>query len=181
MRIVAALLLTFALAGCGSKFREYDGPAVTRIVVYKAEREVHLLHGDTVLESFQMELGFAPDGPKQRYGDGRTPEGRYYIDRRNPNSTYHLSLGIDYPRGVDRQRAAEAGVNPGGDIFFHGTPRAYRGRDDWTAGCIAITDREMEVMYSMVGIGTPVDIYPHRPQAAPLAVPDPLQPAPFGR
>ena len=181
MRILATLLLCAALAGCGSKFRTYDGPPVTRIVVFKAEREVHLLHHDQVLESFQMELGFAPEGAKERYGDGRTPEGRYYIDRRNPNSDFHLSLGIDYPRGVDRQRATEAGVNPGGDIFFHGTPRIFSRRDDWTAGCIAVTNDEIEVMYSMVGVGTPVDIYPNRPVEAPQALPRPLSPAPFGR
>ncbi|PRY93041.1 L,D-transpeptidase-like protein [Hasllibacter halocynthiae] len=181
MRILAFILLTLALTGCASKFRSYDGPAVTRIVVYKAEREVHLLHHDAVLESFDMELGFAPEGTKERYGDGRTPEGRYFIDRRNPESRYHLSLGIDYPRGVDQQRATEAGVDPGGDIFFHGTPREFAGRDDWTAGCLAIPNRDIERMYAMVGIGTPVDIYAARPAPNPMVLPDPLRPAPLGR
>lgn len=160
-RAAALLLVVAAASGCGGKLRSYDGPEVTRILVLKGERKMALLHHGEVLESYDIGLGFEPVGHKQREGDGRTPEGRYFIDRRNPESEFHLSLGISYPEPHERMAASEAGVDPGGDIFIHGTPREYRddGRD-WTAGCIAVTNREMEEIYAMVGTGTPIAIYP---------------------
>lgn len=154
-----ALTVIAALTGC-SRFIEYDGPEVTRVVVYKEDRLLLLFHNDEVLESFEIELGFAPVGHKFERGDGRTPEGDYIIDRRNPNSEYHLSIGISYPNAEDIARAREAGVNPGGDIFIHGTPRPFRRNDDWTAGCIAVTNAEMRLIYAMVQNGTPITIYP---------------------
>ena len=158
MRIVLLLALAVALSAC-SKFRTYDGPAVTRVVVFKEERIMHLLHGDKVLKSVPIELGWAPSGHKFQEGDGRTPEGRYTIDRRNPNSDYHLSIGISYPNQADAARARMSGKSPGGDIFIHGTPKAKRRQDDWTWGCIAISNREMEDVYAMVRDGTVIDIY----------------------
>jgi murein L,D-transpeptidase YafK len=150
-----------ALAGCGQKFRAYDGPEVTRLQVYKARRRLYLLHHLEVLEDYPVHLGFTAEGPKRFKGDGRTPEGFYMIDRRNPNSSFHLSLGISYPSDVDRAFALAHGRDPGGDIFIHGGPR--RGIDrrgpDWTAGCIAVTDRQIEKIYAMVGLGTPIDIF----------------------
>ena len=159
-RRLAVIGGVLALAGC-SKFKTYRGPQVTRIVVYKADKQMYLLHSDKVLEKFQIHLGFAPTGHKQVEGDGKTPEGRYYIDRRNPNSDFHLSLGISYPNYVDRARAAAMGQSPGGDIFIHGQkgPRIANG-GDWTWGCISVTNREIEQIYAMVGRGTPIDIYP---------------------
>lgn len=160
MRLLAVLLVTFlALTGC-SRFIEYDGPQVTRIVVHKSERQMVLYHFDQVLETYEIELGFAPEGHKFREGDGRTPEGEYLIDRRNPNSEWYLSIGIDYPNEEDIARAEEAGVDPGGDIFIHGTPRPFRRGDDWTVGCIAVTNAEMRQIYAMVELGTPITIYP---------------------
>ena len=119
-----------------------------------------LMHHDQVLEAYEFELGFAPEGDKQVEGDGRTPEGRYFIDRRNPESAYYLSLGISYPNDADRAEARELGQSPGGDIFIHGTPRPFRGQDDWTWGCIAVTNAEMRQIYAMVRTGTIIDIYP---------------------
>ena len=165
-RIIALLALAFAASGCASKFRTYDGPEVTRVVVYKQERQMHLLHGAQTLRSFDFELGFAPEGHKQVEGDGRTPEGRYLIDRRNPDSRFHLSIGIDYPRPQDIAVAQALGQAPGGDIFIHGTPKPFRRKDDWTWGCIAVTNREMEDIYAMVRDGTVVDIYASARQAA---------------
>lgn len=161
-RFVLVALLALGLAGCGSKFRSYDGPEVTRVVVMKTDRRMHLLHGRTVLRSFDVDLGFAPAGHKQFEGDGRTPEGRYLIDRRNPNSDFHLSLGISYPNENDREVASSMGLSPGGDIFIHGGPRRGLDRNgpDWTAGCISVTNREMEDIYAMVKDGVPVDIFP---------------------
>ncbi len=157
--LLLALLTVVALSGC-SRFIEYNGPEVTRIEVFKNERIMMLFHNDEVLETYEIELGFAPEGHKFEYGDGRTPEGEYFIDRRNPNSDFYLSIGISYPNEEDIARAREAGVNPGGDIFIHGTPRPFRNIDDWTVGCIAVTNREMRQIYAMVGNGTRIIIHP---------------------
>lgn len=148
------------LAGCGSKFARYDGPEVTRVVVQKTGRRMLLLSGATPLAVHDVQLGFTAAGPKQFEGDGRTPEGRYHIDRRNPNSSFYLSIGIDYPNDRDRAYAESLGLRPGGDIFIHGWGDKRRSRkDDWTAGCIAVTNREMRDVYAMVRDGVPVDIY----------------------
>ncbi len=154
-------IMTF-LSACASKFRTYNGPEVTRVRVYKAERLIVLDGATEPLRTYPMGMGFAPVGHKQFEGDGKTPEGSYIIDRRNPNSLFHLSIGISYPNAEDRAFAAAQGRSPGGDIFIHGGPR--RGIDpmnvrDWTAGCIAVTDRQIEEIYSMVKDGTPIDIY----------------------
>ena len=151
-----------ALSGCaGNKFISYDGPEVTRLRLHKGARLLFLDHGDTILARHEIGLGFAPEGHKQFEGDGRTPEGNYVIDRRNPDSLFHLSIGLNYPNEADIAFAASRGREPGGDIFIHGGPR--RGIDpvgvrDWTAGCIAMTDREIEVVYAMVRDGTPIEI-----------------------
>ncbi|WP_252946688.1 L,D-transpeptidase family protein [Oceanicola sp. 502str15] len=151
-----------ALAGCSSKFKTYNGPEVTRIVVYKDRRRMYLLHHQDVLKEYKIGLGFAPRGHKQFEGDGKTPEGRYTIDRRNPNSSFHLSIGISYPNERDRAYAAEQGKKPGGDIFIHGARESKRDRkgSDWTAGCIWVKNREIENIYAMVRDGTPIDIHP---------------------
>jgi len=156
----AAALAMGGLAGCSTKFRTYDGPPVTGIVVNKGARRMYLLSGTTTLRAFDIQLGGDPIGPKHREGDGKTPEGAYWIDRRNPNSSYHLSLGISYPSPLDVAYAQSLGLRPGGDIFIHGTPREKRRGGDWTAGCIAVTNREMEDIYAMVGEGTPIFINP---------------------
>ncbi|MEL6689579.1 MAG: L,D-transpeptidase family protein [Pseudomonadota bacterium] len=163
MRAVTIFLLlgaAFVLSGCASKFRSYDGPEVTHIVAYKDARRMFLMHEGTILTAYNFELGFAPTGDKEISGDGRTPEGRYFIDRKNPNSQFYLSIGISYPNAADRAHAAALGESPGGDIFIHGTPRRFRGTDDWTWGCLAVTDREMEEIYAMVEVGTPIVILP---------------------
>jgi murein L,D-transpeptidase YafK len=150
---------TALLASCGppSKFRRYNGPPVTKVVVSKSDRKMWLYNNERVLETYRVHLGFAPQGHKQFEGDGRTPEGWYTIDRRNPNSRFHLSIGISYPNEADRAYAAAQGKEPGGEIFIHGRSR-YKGRNtgDWTEGCIAVTDREMEDIYAMVKDGTPI-------------------------
>jgi murein L,D-transpeptidase YafK len=150
-----------ALAGCArdSKFKTYRGPEVTRVIVNKGEREMFLLHHRKVLKRYRVNLGFAPEGHKRFEGDGRTPEGEYLIDRRNPNSSFHLSLGISYPNEADIAFAAQHGKSPGGDIFIHGEPNAlaFLG-PDWTAGCISVKNPEMEDVYAMVRDGTPITL-----------------------
>lgn len=159
--LIGGSAVALALAGCSDapRFLTYDGPEVTSVVLQKARRNMALLHGEQVLQTYQIELGFAPVGHKQVQGDGKTPEGVYQINRRNPRSEFHLSLGISYPDVNDVARARAAGQDPGGDIFIHGTPRRFRNRPDWTAGCIAITNRQIEDVFAMVRDGTPVFLY----------------------
>ena len=156
-----AAALTLGACGAPSKFQRYTGPGVTGIVVEKKERRMFLLHKGQVLENYKVRLGFAPDGHKQYEGDGRTPEGVYRIDRRNPNSRFHLSLGISYPNAEDVARAAALGKRPGGDIFIHGQKHPLRrDRGDWTWGCIAVDNEQIEKIYAMVQDGTPIAINP---------------------
>lgn len=163
MRLLRALLvitLALGLSGCATKFRSYNGPAVTLVEVHKAERKMYLLHNSKILKTYDIDLGFAPVGHKQFEGDGKTPEGVYYISHKNPNSNYHLSLGVSYPNDTDRAFAAAAGKPTGGDIFIHGGPPVKNARADWTAGCISVTDRQMEVIYAMINPKTPIRILP---------------------
>ena len=162
LRAAAIVLVCMTVSACGSKFPSYDGPEVTRILVYKESRRMYLMHGQAPLRAYDIDLGFSPVGDKQVEGDGKTPEGDYIIDRRNPESAFHLSLGISYPAPHDVAAAAELGRGAGGDIFIHGGPRPGidRSGPDWTAGCIAVTDDEVEEIYAMVRTGTPISIYP---------------------
>lgn len=158
--IGAAALMV--LTGCSSKFRTYNGPQVTQILIDKSDRKMWLIHKTQALKVYDVDLGFSPEGHKEFEGDGRTPEGWYAIDRRNPNSRYHLSLGISYPNADDVAHARAQGKSPGGDIFIHGGPRLFsdRNKPDWTAGCISVTNRQMETIYAMVEDGTPILIKP---------------------
>jgi len=153
--------LALGLAGCASKLRTYDGPEVTRLQMFKGDRNLFLFNNTSVLKAYRIDLGFAPEGPKQFEGDGKTPEGAYTVDRRNPDSLFHLSIGISYPNEADIAFAAAQGREPGGDIFIHGGPRPGIDaiKPDWTAGCIAVSDREIEDIYAMVRDGTPIDIF----------------------
>lgn len=160
VRFLLLLTLVFGLAACNSKFRRYNGPEVTSIQVHKADRKMYLLHNDRVLKDYDIALGFAPVGHKQFEGDGKTPEGTYRISFKKPNSDYHLSLKINYPNDTDRAYASSMGKPPGGDIFIHGGPTRKIYQRDWTAGCISVTDRQMEVIYSMVKPGTVIHILP---------------------
>ena len=160
-KIILVMALFATLSACSSKFRTYDGPEVTQVWVYKERRTMYLLHNDELLKAYKFDLGFAPEGDKQIEGDGKTPEGRYYIDRRNPNSDFHLSIGISYPNAQDRLEAMSLLESPGGDIFIHGRGPTVKNPDsDWTWGCIAVTDREIEEIYAMVKDGTPINILP---------------------
>jgi len=160
-KVVLVLLSLSILASCGSKFKTYNGPEVTRIFVYKEQRKMLLMHNSKILKSYDFDLGFAPSGDKEIEGDGKTPEGNYFIDRRNPNSKFHLSLGISYPNAADRAHAKALGKSPGGDIFIHGRgPRIKNPKADWTWGCIAVKDRQIETIYAMVKTGTPITILP---------------------
>ncbi len=139
-----------------------------QVIVYKAERRMDLIDSrGRPLRSYQVSLGKNPVGSKERMGDNKTPEGRYTIDWRNPESAYHLSLRISYPNKADKWRADKQGVNPGGDIFIHGAPNGqgwkkwkYNKSRDWTNGCIAVTDAEIREIWNLVPDGTPIIIKP---------------------
>jgi len=125
--------------------------------VYKAQRRMDLLRGDQVIATYRIVLGGAPIGHKREQGDQRTPEGDYRITYRNARSRFHLSLRISYPDDTDRRQALARGVDPGGDIMIHGaTPPGSR--VDWTEGCIALTDQEIEEVYSAVRLGAAIEI-----------------------
>ncbi|NUB45378.1 L,D-transpeptidase family protein [Fertoebacter nigrum] len=162
IRILLMLVVAIGLTACGSsKFKTYNGPKVTSVQVHKADRKMYLLHNERVLKKYDVALGFNPDGHKQYEGDGRTPEGTYVVDRRNPNSQFHLSVGINYPRPQDVAYANFIGKSPGGDIFIHGRSNWNgQNRGDWTHGCIAVTDKEMETVYAMIKDGTTIHILP---------------------
>lgn len=146
-------------AGCTAGAPRYAGPEVTRIQVFKEQRTMQLLHNTSLLRQYRFDLGFAPRGHKVQEGDGRTPEGAYRINRRNPNSRFHLSLGISYPNATDYAYARSQGLDPGGDIFIHGTPTKWLGTPDWTWGCIAVKNEEMDEIYAMVETNTKIFIY----------------------
>jgi tetratricopeptide (TPR) repeat protein len=137
-----------------------------RVLIEKKERRLTLLSKGEVIKTYKIALGGDPVGPKERQGDNKTPEGTYIIDSRNRNSDYHLSLHISYPNEKDKLRAKELGVSPGGDIMIHGIKNglswvgASHAEVDWTKGCIAITDEEMEEIYKLVPNGTIVEIRP---------------------
>lgn len=160
LRVLLLIVVGLGLTACGSKFKTYNGPEVTQVVISKSDRKMYLFHKDKVLKEYDVGLGFTPVGHKQFEGDGKTPEGDYTISHRNPNSEYYLSIGINYPNDADRAFAAANGKPPGGDIFIHGGPNKKVTTRDWTAGCIAVTDRQIETIYAMVNPGTPIRILP---------------------
>jgi murein L,D-transpeptidase YafK len=136
------------------------------VEVFKSERRLELKRDGRILKDYRVALGFAPLRHKEREGDGRTPEGQYSIDARNPRSAFHLSLRVSYPDARDRAHAAGLGVSPGGDIYIHGLPNGLHKlwtphpQRDWTTGCLAVTDAEMRESWSLVPTGVRVVIHP---------------------
>ena len=147
------------------KFSLRTEPA-DKVLIEKKERRLTLLSEGEVVKTYRIALGGNPVGPKERQGDNKTPEGTYIIDSRNRDSGYHLSLHISYPNENDKMRARELGVSPGGDIMIHGIKNglswvgASHAEVDWTKGCIAVTDEEMEEIYRLVPNDTIVEIRP---------------------
>jgi murein L,D-transpeptidase YafK len=137
-----------------------------RVLVEKSARRLTLLRDGQTLKTYHVALGRAPVGPKEYEGDQRTPEGIYSIDFHKPDSDYHLALHISYPEPYDVERAAVEGRSAGSDIMIHGLPNGrgwigrFHRRSDWTAGCIAVADFEIEEIYRAVPDGTPVELRP---------------------
>ena len=140
--------------------------SVDRIRIEKSARRLMLISQGEVLKSYNIALGGNPIGPKERQGDNKTPEGTYVIDGRNKDSRFHLSLHISYPNERDKNRARELGVSPGGDIMIHGIKNGFSWVGDahtgvdWTKGCIAVTDEEIEEISKLAPNGTIVEIRP---------------------
>jgi len=137
-----------------------------KIVIIKSTRTMTLLTGDKVLKAYKVALGAVPVGPKRVEGDHKTPEGDYVIDAKNSHSQFHLSLRISYPSAADQERARSLGLRPGGAIMIHGLTRpfAYLGplhrQTDWTDGCVAVTNAEIDEIWKLVPVGTRVEIRP---------------------
>jgi murein L,D-transpeptidase YafK len=159
---------TYQQAGSGSgDAGAAAAPLVAdRVIVRKSERRMYLMHGETVLRSYRVALGFNPVGPKEQEGDSRTPEGHYQLTRRNPHSEYFLSIQVSYPNDKDLQRARRNRLTPGGSIMIHGLPNelrrepTYYEKRDWTDGCIAVSDSDMLEIWLMTPQDIPIDILP---------------------
>ena len=136
------------------------------VLILKKDHVLELLAGGKVIKTYKVALGRGGLTPKQKEGDGRTPEGHYVIDSRNAESHYHRALHVSYPNADDQKRAARRGISPGGAIMIHGLPNgmgklgAAHRLYDWTLGCIAVTDDEIDEIWDLVPVGTPVEIRP---------------------
>jgi murein L,D-transpeptidase YafK len=157
---LAALSILAALSGYAWAQK------VDLVIVHKEQRVLKLLSGGDLVRQYRVALGSNPRGHKRHEGDGRTPEGVYRIDWRNPDSKFHLSLHIDYPRPDDVSAAAAVAADPGKDIMIHGLPEGFtpgeigHPRRDWTSGCIAVTNAEIEEIWTLVEDGTAILILP---------------------
>jgi murein L,D-transpeptidase YafK len=157
----------WGLVGC-EKRRESppEGQVANRILVIKSDRRLCLMDGDKVLKTYRIALGKNPVGRKSCEGDHRTPEGEYMIDWKSEKSRYHRALHISYPNSSDTAVARERGCSPGGDIMIHGLPAnlgwlgGMHRLVDWTRGCIAVTNSEIEEIFGRVRPGTPIEIEP---------------------
>lgn len=145
---------------------DFGLPAVDNILVRKGARRMYLMRQGQVLREYRIALGLSPTGHKQQEGDFRTPEGKYQLIRRNPRSEYFLSLEVSYPNEADVARAKQAGVSPGGLIMIHGLPNTprktldYYRTNDWTDGCIAVSNSDMVEIWMMTPPNTPIEIQP---------------------
>ena len=172
MKYFMSLLATFLLlniSGCmvfdsfltQSVSKKNIDVNVTSIVIKKSARRMYIFENQRLIKSYRIGLGSSPKGDKKVEGDGKTPEGLYYIDRKNPKSQYFLSLGISYPNNNDIAEAEALGKSPGGDIFIHGQDKkTHFFKPDWTAGCISLRNKEMSEIYQIVRVGTPILIHP---------------------
>lgn len=159
-RLLPLILLAPTLLQAG------DFPIADEVIIEKSARELHLLNNGKIFRTFKIALGIRPQGDKKKEGDFKTPEGRYLLDVRNPNSDYFLSIRVSYPSATDRREANQNGLDPGGSIMIHGQPNApsrsetYYRTQDWTNGCIAVSNSDMIDIWLMTGDNTPIEIRP---------------------
>jgi murein L,D-transpeptidase YafK len=173
LKLLLIVLLVICLVAVGLAAAAYlnvnplpHGAVADRILVEKAARKLTLFQNGRALKSYSVALGGAPAGAKQFEGDQRTPEGIYTVDFHKADSDYHLALHISYPEQQEVDRAAIQGLSAGSDIMIHGLPNGrgwigrFHRRADWTAGCIAVADFEIEEIYRAVPDGTPIELRP---------------------
>ncbi|WP_424244484.1 murein L [Elusimicrobium posterum] len=143
-----------------------EGTVIDKIEILKADRKLNIYEKDVLLKTYKIALGFEPVGHKEFQGDGKTPEGKYKVDGKNPGSAYHKNLGVSYPNDKDRAHAKKNGKSPGGDIKIHGIGKTYgylgklHALHDWTLGCIAVTNEEIDEIYKHTPVGTKIEIKP---------------------
>ena len=165
LRLFSVLLLA-AVPWLPGALMATDFPRAELVIIEKEARKLHLVKSGEPFKSFDIALGIQPMGHKTQEGDFRTPEGRYQLDARNPNSEYFLSIHVSYPNRQDRQKAARLGVDPGGAIMIHGQPNeptrseTYYRTQDWTNGCIAVSNSAMIDIWLMTDDNTPIEIRP---------------------
>ena len=166
------LLLSIALACISARGQSAPAaipasqPKVDRIVILKSVRTMNLLSGGRVVKSYRVALGAVPTGAKEQQGDHKTPEGIYSVQAKIPNSQFHRALLISYPNAADREGAKKMRVKPGGSVEIHGIGAKYgwlgaaHREYDWTDGCVAVTNEEIDEIYPLVSVGTPIEIRP---------------------
>ncbi len=167
VRIGPFTITIVGLAGCClAAGQTLSSAKVDYVMVKKKERTLVLMSQGKVLKTYKVALGGDPVGAKTRQGDHKTPEGVYRLDRRNAQSKFYKSIHISYPDAKDNARARKLGVSPGGDVYVHGLPNGYKWvgashrLKDWTDGCVAVTDEEIDEIWRMVPDGTPIEIKP---------------------
>ena len=161
VKIVATTIVILLYLGIAHSEQTAD-----LVMVEKSKSRLYLMRKGETFASFRVAFGSNPKGHKQEQGDGRTPEGRYMLDYKNEGSAYYKSIHISYPNAKDREDARKRGVSPGGDIMIHGQKNGYGRlsilvqRFNWTNGCIALSDRDMDLVWNAVEPGTPIEIRP---------------------
>jgi len=164
--LFAGIVLALSAFAATAPVQAGDFPVADKVVIEKAARKLYLLQEGKVFRTFKIALGIMPVGDKKKEGDFKTPEGQYLLDRRNPDSDFFLSIHVSYPNLADRREAQEKGVSPGGAIMIHGQPNvptrseAYYRTQDWTNGCIAVSNSDMIDIWLMTGENTPIEIRP---------------------
>jgi len=163
---MAALVLGGLLTAAGPGALGADFPVADKVVVEKGARKLHLMKGGVAFRTFDIALGIVPVGDKEKEGDFKTPEGNYVLDARNPDSEFFLAIHVSYPDYDDRVEARSKGVDPGGAIMIHGQPNdptrseGYYRTQDWTNGCIAVSNSDMIDIWLMTADNTPIEIRP---------------------
>jgi murein L,D-transpeptidase YafK len=163
IRLFTVAFVVFLVHGLCSQ--TFSHPTADRILILKSTHTLELLSHGQVLKTYKIALG-DPHGTKVQAGDKKTPEGVYSVDAKNPHSLFHRALHLSYPNAADRERARRLGVSPGGDIEIHGLPAQYawlgrmQSATDWTTGCIAVSNPEIDEIWDRVAVGTPVEIRP---------------------
>jgi murein L,D-transpeptidase YafK len=162
----ALFLLALVFGALRVSAQSAETPAVDEILVLKSRHKMQLLSHGAVVHEYRVALSTVAVGAKELNGDHKVPEGEYTVDSKNPGSKFHLALHVSYPNAADRARAQKLGVKPGGEIEIHGLAKEYAELGalhrayDWTNGCIAVTNAEIEEIYKIVPVGTKVEIRP---------------------